>query len=72
MRWPSGLNAALTTNSVWPVSGWPIGLPVAHESRAGWFKEAVTTQGGAERRAVHPLHMAGERFADQLACKQHP
>ena len=43
MRLPSGLNAALNTLSVWPVSGSPICLPVsASHSRAVSSKDAVT------------------------------
>ena len=43
MRLPSGLNAALITASVWPVSGSPICLPLsASHSRAVLSKDAVT------------------------------
>src|SRR5438034_1290675 len=42
MRLPSGLNAALPTPRVWPLSGSPIGLPVsASHSRAVQSPDAV-------------------------------
>ena len=53
---PSGLNATLDTASVWPVSGWPTGWPVA---RVPQPHRLVATAGGdpravgAERHAVH-------------------
>ena len=48
MRRTSGLNAALSTNSVWPVSGWPIGLPVAaSHSLAVLSQDAVTMTSAA-------------------------
>jgi hypothetical protein len=53
MRWPSGLNAALNTRSAWPVSGSPIGLPVAaSHSRVVASEDAVTMRlpsGGRQR-----------------------
>ena len=70
MRCPSGLNATLYTVSVWPVSGWPMGLagvgvPQPHRlvGTAGGDARAV----GAERHAVHRVRVAGQRLADGLA-----
>ena len=67
---PSGLNATLLTGSVWPVSGAPIGWPVAASHTrtvlscaAGDDARAV----GAERHALHRAGVAGQRRADGLA-----
>ena len=63
MRVPSGLNATLDTASVWPVSGWPIGLaggrvPQPHRLvvTAGGDARAV----GAERHAGHWRRRLGD------------
>jgi hypothetical protein len=42
MRLPSGLNATLETESVWPVSGSPIGLPVSVSHSCAVLSDAVT------------------------------
>ena len=70
MRVPSGLNATLATASVWPVSGWPMGLPgvgVPQPHRvvgaAGGDARAV----GAERHAGHRVGVAGERLRRSAA-----
>ena len=51
MRLPSGLNAALATAAVWPVSGSLIGLPLsASHSRAVLSQDAVTMRLPSHRR----------------------
>jgi hypothetical protein len=49
MMVPSGLNATPKTLSVWPVRGWPMGLPVAaSHRRTVWsaLAEAMTSPSG--------------------------
>ena len=70
MRLPSGLNATLITSSVWPVSGAPIGWPVAaSHSRTvlSPLPEAMRVPVGAERHTGHRAGVAGQRRADRLA-----
>ena len=64
MRCPSGLNATLSTGSVWPVSGWPTGWPVsASHSRTvlSQLPETMRVPVGAERHADHRVRVAGQR-----------
>ena len=70
MRVPSGLNAALDTASSWPLSGSPIGWPLAaSQIRAVLSSDAVTMRCavGAERRAHTPYPHGPERAARQIA-----
>ena len=65
MRLPSGLNATLVTASVWPVSGWPIGLagggvPHPHRLVVAAGDDALAV--GAERHAGHRAGVAGQRL----------
>ena len=75
MRLPSGLNAALGTISSWPLSGWPIGLPVAaSQTRAVLSRDAVTMRlpSGLNAALNHDIFMAFERLADRLAGRGVP
>src|SRR5271165_4036580 len=68
MRWPSGLNAALSTQSVWPsrvASAVPL---AASHSRAvpGGSEDALAV--GAERDALDPARVALEGAQRGAAC----
>ena len=67
---PSGLNATLVTVSVWPVSGWPMGWPVAaSHSRTvlSPLPEAIRVPSGLNATLVTASGVAGQRLADGLA-----
>ena len=75
MRLPSGLNAALSTALSWPLSGSPIGLPVAaSQSRAVLSSDAVTMRlpSGLNAALYTASVMAFERLADRLAGRGVP
>ena len=74
MRLPSGLNAALIHNPSWPLSGSPIGLPVAaSQNRAVLSPDAVTMRlPSGLNAALHTCPMAFERLADRLAGRGVP
>ncbi len=70
MRWPSGLNATLDTESVWPVSGGPIGWPVsASHTRTvlSALPETMRWPSGLNATLDTALGVAGQRLADRLA-----
>jgi len=53
MRLPSGLNVALNTASSWPLSGSPIGVPLAaSQIRAVLSQDAVTMRWPSELNAA--------------------
>ena len=55
MRFPSGLNAALWTMPVWPVSGWPIGWPDSASHTLTVLSSLPETMPpvGAKRQTLH-------------------
>ena len=64
---PSGLNATLYTASVWPVSGWPTGWPVAaSHSRTvlSALPEAMRLPSGLNATLFTLPCVAGQRLAD--------
>ncbi len=70
MRVPSGLNATLSTASVWPVSGLPMGAPVAAShirTVLSALPETMRRAVRAERHAIHRTGVTSERVADWLA-----
>ena len=66
MRAPSGLNATLHTESVWPVSGAPIGAPVpaSHiRTVVSPPPETIRAPSGLNATPVHRAGVAGQRGA---------
>ena len=75
MRLPSGLNATLDTESVWPVSGWPIGWPVsASHSRTvlSALPEAMRVPSGLNATLVHRVGVAGQRLRRRVGRCRRP
>ena len=74
-RCPSGLNATLTTASVWPVSGGAdglagVGIPQPHRLVVAAAGQPVPV--GAERHTEHRVGVAGQRRAEGLAGVRRP